>query len=183
MSIKYVYTIVPKLMIGDTLQTLAYLKSMEFINIDLYKIYLEASKKYDNRPKLTKRVLAPGITWMDVIFLTLHHPQLIHDERKRLGVETRTKNYFQIPIENCFPDKSFILRLFGSEANQFLPDLIPGTDYDSVDVSLIPPGYTSYLEEMIKQDKTNNILLYQNIPHYLCPKPINISNVEIITVK
>jgi hypothetical protein len=178
----FLYHQVPEDIKGDNLRSLNYFKNNQELNPDFKKIYEEEVKKYVGREGLMTSTVVNNIQWLDCIFLTLHHPNLLFKYKLGIGKIIQDTKFYKIPLDLCSPNESCIydtISRVNGEIDQ--TKLLSGLDYHKIDVSTLPNAYFEYNLECKKNGKRP--LRYQGIHHYLCPNSINISGVEVIELR
>jgi hypothetical protein len=180
--INFVYHMVPKNMMGDTLLSLNELKEKD---VELYGRYAEKYSDQPERVKLLERKIPKlNCLWNDVIHFLPLHPFHVYHALKNVGVKVSDDlKFYKIPINNLGDNKN-VIYLYRKE--NYKGPMVE-MNYDDVqlldvekyeELTVIPADTLIYYEEESK--KGNRFGMFPFIPHILSLGAVKISGTEII---
>lgn len=174
----FIYHLLPKPMLGDTLYPLNELKSV------YPEEYYRNVKKYDGRKDLMmQKVPKLDCLWNDVLFFSSINPKIVLEKLSTINtkLELKRTQYIKIPLKNILPYPSVIFtRRKDAPDNDFSfseDESRPLTSDSYKELQVIPRETIQYWEEA--KENGRPMLWFYHIPHILVKGHLKIDSFKI----
>ncbi len=172
----FIYHGVPEKMIGDVLQPLNVLKSMD------QNIYNSKTSKYKGREEVMQQeVQILNCRWGDVLNCLPFHPQKIFDLQKQMGLIQKVEPYrfYEIDTDKDLDIKKAVIFFKTAPGTKHI-SFKPAIEVDLEALDFIPEATIAYYRTLVGTGQMP--FNYQFVPHFLYQGSINTKNLKVVTL-